>query len=209
MRLLPLFSLALLALSLGTEVQAQAWALEKEKEGIKVYTRRLEGWGIKEFKGVMQLKGCKVEDLERLLRDVSSHALWMADTKDTKVLRKIGDNEILGYSVNVAPWPVSNRDNVTHYTYRREGSALVVDMKGKPKDHPEQSGCVRVSRMQGQWRFEDKGNGSIEVTQQAVADPGGSIPAWLANSAVVDAPFNTLKALRDFVASSKMTAYKR
>jgi hypothetical protein len=28
-------------------------------------------------------------------------------------------------------------------------------------------------------------------------EPGGSVPSWLANKFVVDAPFNTLKALKD------------
>ena len=41
-----------------------------------------------------------------------------------------------------------------------------------------------------------KGDNLTEVTYQVHTEPGGSVPSWLANSFVVDAPFNTLSGLR-------------
>ena len=41
-----------------------------------------------------------------------------------------------------------------------------------------------------------KGADQTEVTYQVHTEPGGSVPSWLANKFVVEAPFNTLKALK-------------
>jgi len=38
---------------------------------------------------------------------------------------------------------------------------------------------------------------STEVTYQVHTEPGGSVPAMVANKFVVEAPFNTLKGLRE------------
>ena len=36
----------------------------------------------------------------------------------------------------------------------------------------------------------------MEVTYEVHTEPGGSVPSWLANSFVVDAPLQTLRGLR-------------
>jgi hypothetical protein len=54
-----------------------------------------------------------------------------------------------------------------------------------------------VAQVDGFWKFTPKGADQIEVTYQVHTEPGGDVPSWLANKFVVDAPFNTLKALRE------------
>ncbi len=56
---------------------------------------------------------------------------------------------------------------------------------------------MRVTQVDGFWKFTPKGAGQIEVTYQVHTEPGGDVPSWLANKFVVDAPFNTLKALKE------------
>ena len=62
---------------------------------------------------------------------------------------------------------------------------------------PEEKGFVRVAQVEGYWKFVPKGDNLTEVTYQVHTEPGGSVPSWLANKFVVDAPFNTLKALKE------------
>jgi hypothetical protein len=66
---------------------------------------------------------------------------------------------------------------------------------------PLQQGFVRVSRVKGFWQLKPY-EGGVEVVYQVHSDPGGSVPAWLANSFVVDAPFNTLINLRKLAENS-------
>lgn len=60
---------------------------------------------------------------------------------------------------------------------------------------PRSEGVVRVAKVDGFWQFTAQGE-RVEVVYQVGSDPGGSVPAWLANSFVVDAPYNTLYKLR-------------
>ena len=64
---------------------------------------------------------------------------------------------------------------------------------------PEQPRLVRVSKFEGFWQMRPVGEGQVEVIYQAHTEPGGSLPAWLANSFVVDVPLHTLLALRRLV----------
>ena len=52
-----------------------------------------------------------------------------------------------------------------------------------------------MSKVEGFWSLTPR-EGEIEVIYEVHSEPGGSVPAWLANSFVVDAPFNTLQGLR-------------
>ena len=47
--------------------------------------------------------------------------------------------------------------------------------------------------------LKDNGDGTVEATQQCVAEAGGSIPDWLANSSVVDNPYNTMLKFKKYL----------
>ncbi len=174
-------------------IQAQAdWKLEKSSNGVKVYTRYVSGWGIKEFKAVVEVD-CSIADAEAVLRDAKGRKEWMHNTYDTRDLEGSSQNELFSYSAIDAPWPVSDRDNVTKkvFTYPSR-QQIVVKMTAAPTHTAAVSGNVRIQKLQGEWRFTDLGNGKTEIIQQCLADAGGNIPDWLANSSVIDSPFYTL-----------------
>jgi hypothetical protein len=171
------------------------WALRKDEWGVQVYTRSLDWTKHKEYKGVVYIRSTP-EKLLSVVQDVSTYPIWMHNTYDAKLLRKSG-NEFVTYFVNDAPWPVSDRDMVTKFVVNRiNAQTMRLDMTAAPKEAPEIGGMVRITFLQGFWLFEDLGNGTCRVTQQVVTDPGGSIPAWLANSAIIDTPFFILSKLR-------------
>ena len=179
------------------QLQAQTWTLAKDKDGIQVYTRKVPNWGIKEFKAITLVKTNLNQALE-LIRKVEGHNDWMYNTQESKTLKTQGPNLFFGYSRVPAPWPVSDRDNVTRYEVKQiSPQEIHINMRAANElQHPEVKGCVRIKRMEGQWRLRDLQNGQIEITQQALADPAGSIPDWLANSAIIDTPFSTLQSMR-------------
>lgn len=179
--------------------QNEGWSLAKEKNGVQVFTRFVEGYPVKEFKGVVQIK-TDLNSVINTVRDADKHKDWMHNTSASRLVKKIKDDVILTYSVNDAPWPVSDRDNVIKITFQRKSPNVVVGlMKAITGYVPEKSGKVRVKKLEGYWEFKDLGNGYIEVTQQVLADPGGAIPSWLANSSIIDAPYNTLLGLKKYL----------
>ena len=175
---------------------AQEWALEKDKENIQVFTRKVEGYAIKEYKAIITLK-TTIEDLVKLMKDHEGLKSWFVKCPISKRLKKVSEDEYYVYFLNDAPWPVSDRDNITKMTFELlENGTQLVQLKCVPDYLPEKSGIIRLPRMQAKWMFEPKANGMVKITQQVLADLGGKVPGWLVNFAIVEAPFETLSNLR-------------
>jgi len=179
----------------GTAASAQdAWSLAKDADGIQVYVREVPDSTLREFRGEVQVKA-KLEQVVRLLRDANAFRKWMPDVISSELL-KASDTEQYHYLENKAPWPVSNRDGVYHFSYSRPADGTVlVRVEAMPNYLPTREGKVRIPQAEGQWRLVPNADG-VSVSYQMHASPGGSIPNWLANQTVVDTPFGTLKALR-------------
>lgn len=196
--------LTLIAVSfLSMDKWADDWEMQLNKNDVSVYTRAVSGSKMKEFKGVVFVKS-NLEHLVSTIRKAEHHNSWMYNTSGSKLVKKVSDDDFYTYAVNEAPWPVSNRDNVTHMVVKRKSAnEIVIEMTAAPTIIPEVAGVVRIKQMKGFWKFEHLGYNVIKVTQQVHAEPGGAIPAWLANSAVVDNPYNTLYGLKKWIEAGK------
>lgn len=181
-------------LVLGT-AQAQEWRLVKDESGIQVYLSDVPGSKYQAYRGVTTLKA-DMPTLLALQEDVSGSCAWIHECRTQKLLKHEGDKSWT-YSQFNTPWPVTPRDSVLEVTTRRGSDGSVTrDLHGVADYVPEEKGFVRVSKVEGHWVLTPKGPGEVEVVYQVHTEPGGSVPSWLANSFVVDAPFNTLEALR-------------
>ncbi len=185
---------------ISTVVSAQSWSLAKDKNAVKVYTRKIDGWGIKEYKAVFSVKA-SLKKVVRILKDVPGRYNWLHNTVEIREIARTPD-AVSFYNLVDAPWPVSDRDNITTFSFVQLNPTQVrVNMK-LLKTHtkaPVYDGIVRIQKMKGYWLLTDKGNGIVEVLQQCVAEPGGSIPDWLANSAVVDTPYQSMYKLKKYI----------
>ncbi len=171
------------------------WELDKEEEDIqlKIYTREIEGSSLKEFKGEMLVE-TKLSTLVALLLDDKAAPQWMHQCEKFEVLEHANEQEAIVYFVNGAPWPVSDRDAVVASEVTQDPETLVVTFKlAALNDYlPENDDYVRIPRMKGFWSFTPMAEGKVLVRYQIHAEPGGSLPAWLANTVVVDTPYNTM-----------------
>ncbi|MDH4872644.1 START domain-containing protein [Pseudomonas sp. BN515] len=188
-------ALCALGLLAASAVQAEDWKLAKDEDGIKVFLSEVPGSKYKAYRGVVTMKA-DMATLRALQEDVAGSCAWIHECKEQKLLKSEGAQSWTYTRFNT-PWPVTPRDSVLHVTSEigADGSVTRV-LEGVPKYLPEADGFVRVTEVQGFWKLAPKGTGEVEVTYQVHTEPGGSVPSWLANSFVVDAPFNTLKAMR-------------
>ncbi|MDI3355820.1 START domain-containing protein [Pseudomonas sp. UYIF39] len=179
----------------NTAAQAEDWKVAKEQDGIKISLSEVAGSDYKAYRGVTLMK-TTVAKLRALQEDVPGACAWIHECKTQKLLKHEGDQSWTYTQFNT-PWPVTERDSVLHVT-TIEGAdgSLTRKLEGVPKYIPEEKGFVRVTKVDGFWKFVPKGD-QIEVTYQVHTEPGGSIPSMVANKFVVDAPFNTLKALKE------------
>jgi hypothetical protein len=186
-----------LILSLGLNAQNSNWQLKKNKAGIKVYTRMVEGFALDEFKGEMVLN-TSLNQVKALIKNAAQMPEWVPDCKEAKLLKKEGESQI-HYSITTVPFPLDNRDAIIRYDYITNTKGLKITLNGLPDYLPKNDGLVRIPFLQGFYLLEEINANQIKITYQVQANPGGSIPTWMANTFAVDNPFNTLKNLRDYL----------
>lgn len=173
---------------------AESWQVAKDEEGIQVSLSEVPGSKYKAYRGVTVIKA-PLAKVKALQEDVAGACKWVHECKSQKLLKHEGDQSWTYTQFNT-PWPVTPRDSVLHVTtVEQADGSLLRKLEEAAQYLPETEGYVRVSQVQGFWKLVPKGD-STEVTYQVHTEPGGSVPSWLANKFVVDAPFNTLKGLR-------------
>lgn len=184
--------LCLLCLS---SVQAQSWKVAKEKDGVKVETRFIDGWSIKQYRATVYIKTTLAKAVESY-RDPVQRKKFMTRSLEVSNLKENSRDDIITYNLGDAPWPVVDRDNVTRSRFYWSPNQVKVTMTSLPDYIPEKKGIVRVPRAEGYWLFTDMGDGTIKVVQQSVAELGGSVPDWVVNSTIVEGPFEVLSAMK-------------
>jgi len=190
-------SIALVALlgSVHVSAQAESWVVAKDEEGVKVSLSEVAGSKYKAYRGETVIKA-SVAKLRAMQEDVAGACTWIHECKAQKLLKHQGD-QTWTYTQFNTPWPVTPRDSVLHIT-TVDGSdgSVTRNLAGAANYVPEEKGFVRVAQVEGFWKMVPQGANQTQVIYQVHTEPGGSVPSWLANKFVVDAPFNTLKALR-------------
>lgn len=192
--LLSLFSF--LILNVQAFAQEETWQLAKDKDGIQVFTRKSSSSDFKDSKATIELNATLNEVLD-ILTDVKSHKSWMSRVEISDVLEQSSDTDFIAYYQVKAPWPVLNRDVVSHYTLKRVAKnkvKFIVD--GKPDYFPEKEGIVRIKNTASVWEIYENESGRVSIIFSSTSDPGGNIPAWLTTSEATENPYKTLMGLK-------------
>lgn len=192
------FKRLLLAVSL-LSMAAQSYAqpecnLRKDQEGIKVYACDSKLSKLRSIKAVFTLEAT-LEDLISVILDVDNYHNWQYNTTHAHVVKMISDTELIYYSEVEAPWPINNRDMVVHLSIQKDVSpqSLIVSTHSIPDYIPLKKGIVRVPMSQGQWIVKPIGDSLVSVEYTMLINPGGSVPVWLVNLVVVEAPYKSFK----------------
>ncbi len=198
MRLFPAFCLLF---TFSSIIAQENWKLQKDKDNIKVYTKKMEGYDLKASKVISVLE-TTIPQLVAVLMDADNFYKVIPTSKSSKLLKKFSDSERVYYVRTDAPWPANDRDGIysLKFSQNPNSKVVLVTIGCLPNLIPKSEGYVRVPASEGFWQFTSLSKGKVEVIYQNVSDPGGSVPAWLANSSVVDIPFETIKNLKERVA---------
>ncbi len=194
-----LFFTAILAIS-SAHAQVEGvkyiWKEKLDKEGIKIYTSKVQGSKYNAVRGVMTAKA-NITSLVALVQDTSSCPQWAEFCKESRVHKKISDTEYYIYTYNDIPFPVTDRDAVTKVVWKQDPDTLKVSMRSTPtKGLIEKTKAVRIEEADSQWHFTPLKDGSTLVESFAHINPNGPTPAWLTNMLLVKAPFKTMKNMR-------------
>lgn len=175
----------------------EGWEFKKDKRNIKCYTRPVKISPMISFRGVGDVKG-KMSDMVSFLMDIERYPEWMYMNVKSYILDKTGETEAYVYTLLQPPWPASQRDITVRrqWYYLPETGAVIITIKGLPDYVPKRDKTVRGSQITAYYMLVPKGDNTIEVTYEGIADPGGWLPVWLVNFCVVYTPYSTIKKIR-------------
>lgn len=187
---------------LALPIQAAEWTLQRQAEGIDVYTRPVAGSDIQEFKGE-GVVAVPTEAIVSLLRDADRFKEWFPNTSESRLLKRDGSTSYQ-YSVMQTPWPISDRDNVFRSVTKRDADTgrIEIEVSAAPREHPEHPDRHRVTKANGRWRLVPQGPEATLVTFIMHLEPGGGLPDWLVNARVVATPFEALVNLREILGAT-------
>lgn len=172
------------------------WKLVTDRDGIRVYMAHGDDARVKTFRGVTELQ---VDDWRALGAQVDDYkfvASWLHMVSEIRDLGRSSDTDREIYVTTRLPWPVSDRDAPLKLTLSQDSDTYAwhVHYINNPDGMSEQSSYVRMPQMEGNIIFlplQQKGH--VEMTFEVVVDPGGYIPAWLANLILRDIPYFSMQ----------------
>ena len=178
--------LLMLVLFIAAPAMAQDWTLVYSSDNLRVLQRNYAGSALDEIKGVVRVKA-SLNAVMALLKDAPFNRHWVYRSGGARILKETGYAQALVYGVVDAPLPMSDRDTVVRFDYQQhpETKEITVTITNEPAFIEPQPGLVRVPDMGGYWHLQPLDDGWVQITYQIYGDPGGWIPAWLANHAAV------------------------
>ncbi|MDD3765417.1 MAG: START domain-containing protein [Nevskiales bacterium] len=181
---------------------ADTWHLDRQEDGIAVYSRAVEGSQVRAIRAEADIAAA-FGDTVALLLDAPMRPAWDEICAEATVVRRVSDREDLIYVHNDLPWPVSDRDMLLrrHWSIAADGSRAQIRAAAAEDGPPPMAGRVPVRQADGVWTVQRTGVASVHLSTVVHAEPGGPIPAWLTNALSVQGPYNALRNIRHLLES--------
>lgn len=186
-------------------IRVENWDLKKDNEGIQVYTGTVHGSAYAAVRTVTVVEEVKLASMVALLMDSEACPRWVDKCANSYVYDRISDTELLVYTHNDLPFPVKDRDILSHVLWFQDPKSLAVQMTSQATSGilGEMQGKLRLTETYISWKFRPLADGSVEVTNEAHINPGSALPGWVTNMLLVNTPFETLKGFRGEVTKVK------
>ena len=193
---IPFLFISLFCISISAQAD---WELQRDKSGIKVWTKDYPDSKFKQFKTETKIKA-SLENVVSVFLDIENMGLWYDRVEKVEMVEKISDMEGT-YKIDFElPWPVADRVSAVRALLSHDPVTNVVrvDTNYEPgiiKD----SDVLLVTIMHSEWILTPTDEGFVHIYHKGYMDPGGSLPAWISNSGVKDGPVKTLTALKEIL----------
>ncbi|KAI8365283.1 uncharacterized protein BYT42DRAFT_649208 [Radiomyces spectabilis] len=156
----------------------EGWEFSSEKNGVKLYTKQVEGLAMPMVRGdtVLQTTEFTPRDVASVATLPGARKIWDEKYDTSEVKEQYTPSETFFWVKLKAPWPVSPRDFAgTAIRDLSDDVCFVVMSSVVDPMIPEVSGCVRGHIVVSGWKFY-KTEGGIGLTYITQVDLAGSIP---------------------------------
>lgn len=185
--------ITLLSFFFTLHLAAQPWEFIKERDGIKIYTRKEKGSPLKSFKGVMEIH-TTMEMVASVVGNVKNFDWWDDAIRKIDVLEYVENVYSKYYLIYDVPWPLMDRDLCVEarVTIDSVTGTKVILARPLPDVIPEEENIIRIKNYWQKWTIEPLKEGMVRLTLEGFVDPGGIVPAWLYNMVITDTPLNLM-----------------
>ncbi len=192
----------LLVLSASATAAEPSWQLQKDKNGIRVFTRSVEASPVLEFRAETEIHA-PLGTVTSFYEQVERLTQWFYRCKEAQLLKEVSADESLVYFAADLPWPLSDRDGIYRRLKTVDTATGVVSyqLSAANDRYPAQEGRVRVEFLDAEWRFTPQPKGMTRVYYRMHTSAGGFIPVAIVNRFTVSLPFKTLRKLRSILES--------
>jgi hypothetical protein len=184
--------------------ELEKWKLIEKTDGIKVYSKAVPDSKIKALRAECMLDA-SVAQVVALLLDVKAVEKWVCHTKSCTLIKKVSETEIYYHTEVNLPWPLDNRDFVTHLKISEDPLTKIVTVHAPavPGWIPEKKGIVRVNHSKSLWLIKPIGEHKVMVEYTLQVDPGGHIPACVVNTFAIQGPIETFTNMKKLLIARK------
>ena len=183
----------------------QGWELQRDKDGIQVHTRPVEGSPYDTVRTTTRMMDVRLSSLVALIEDAPACTDWADSCAESYLVERLSESESLVYTHNDMPFPVKDRDVVAQVKWTQDSATFEVKMNSVATvgKMDEVRGRLRLTKAVASWNFATQADGSVLISNQAHIDPGSALPGWVTNMLLIDAPFETMKSFVSEVANPK------
>jgi hypothetical protein len=189
--------LLVLSANIASAQTDDTWTLKQNEDGVKIYTADVPNSKIKALKVECELDAT-LSQVVAAVMDIKGSKRWVYRTLSAYIVKRSSPSDLYYYSLVKMPWPVQNRDYVSHFTAKQDPKTRVVTISGicVAGMVPKKDKVVRVLNSPARWLLTPEGPGHVKISYTLHADPGGSIPAGLVNMFATQGPLQTFKKLK-------------
>jgi hypothetical protein len=185
---------------------ANQWVLDREEDGIKLWTLKSPGTGLIQVKAEVTMKS-KLAGMVKMLEELDDSA--DAFTYDVSVLREIestpGNRAIYSrFKFDFKVPGVAPRDYVlfSERFQDLDTKKLEINLMAAPDMAPRDPCCVRVTHLHNNWKLTPLQNGELNVVFTQDTDDGG-IPYVFQNILLKEGTVMILQQMRELMKQDK------
>lgn len=186
--------------SVSQNQNPNAWKLEKDKNGITVYSRHLPGSKLKEVKVTCTLNAT-LSQLAAFVSDIEHYKEAVYRVAEAHLVKRVSDREFYYYSETEMVWPVSNRDLVIRMEFEMDRATRTLRIRGTnaPAMLPPKKGIVRIPHWHSLWTVQELDAKRLQIDYTFEVDPGGELPVWLVNALIAVGPYQSFSTMQTVI----------
>lgn len=176
---------------------AETDKLSINKNNIKVWTIQSPNNPIISYKAETTLN-TSLERAVSLVLDVENAKAWIPNVASTQVLSQdLTKGEFKLYMVLDFPFPLKDRDLIIQGKMHKDANGTIqIKNKAIQQGKAIHPNYIRLKKYEGDWTFNQLGNGKVKVITTGYADPEGAIPQSVTNMLVQQQPYQMLKKMK-------------